>query len=351
MQAATLSLAVGEGGAVSLDLRAAGRPRRAWVTLLSTDSYLRGVQCLARALRAHRSRYPLVVMVTGSVGEDSCAALRAESNCTLRVVEYIRVPSEARARYACAHFADCWTKLSAWAWVEYEQLCYLDADMLPLASLDELLETDVPAGVPLLAVPDCACRQRAMRPHCPFAATPAGGPPRLVRRYFNAGLLVFRPSRDEHAALLQELVAADAATLPFAEQDLLNRRYSLKWMPLSVNYNATKGIWLHHRQRPRGPASAPTAAPEVAMAEGELAPFELELSSVRNLHYTMAKPWQLRNPLNKGFGQINQLWWDAFLRGAPGKGGKGVRCERPPLPCAQLVYGARVERGAGCVHI
>jgi hypothetical protein len=71
---------------------------------------------------------------------------------------------------------------------------------------------------------------------------------------------------------------------------------------------------------------------------------------VRNLHYTMAKPWQLRDPLNKvspypnpnpnpnpnsltltltltlnkGFGQLNQLWWDAFLRGAPGKGGKGV---------------------------
>jgi hypothetical protein len=159
--------------------------RRAFVSLLSTDSYLRGVQCLARGLRASHSRFPLIVMTTGSVTDACVDELRAELGVEIRAVEYVHVPSEARAAYACAHFADCYSKLHAWGWLEFEQLCYLDADMLPRASLDVLLTTDVPDGVPLLAVPECACRQHALRDACPYASHPT--PARLVRRYFNAG--------------------------------------------------------------------------------------------------------------------------------------------------------------------
>lgn len=324
-------------------LKLTARRRRAWVTLLSTDSYLRGVQCLARALRSVGSRYELIVMVTGSVGEASMDALRAES-CVIRAVDYVRVPSEARAAYACAHFADCWTKLSAWAWVEYEQLAYLDADMLPLANLDELLDVDVPKGVPLLAVPECACRRRALRAHCPYGGASADGGVRLVRKYFNAGCLVFRPSLDEHAALLRELGSVDVATLPFAEQDLLNRRYRSAWLPLSAHYNTTKAIWIHHRTRlPSQPAGALVAADSDDRAHGARS-FNLQPQCVRNLHFTMAKPWQLRDPLNKGFGAINQLWWDCFLKGAPN--GKGSVSTLNKV-CMVLAVRARATRAPG----
>jgi hypothetical protein len=129
-----------------------------------------------------------------------------------------------------------------------------------------------------------------------------------------SGLIVFRPSASEHARILQALAAADARTLPFAEQDLLNRLYAGRWLPLSPLYNATKGLWLHHRRRPAPTAGEPTAA----------SAFELELAEIRNLHFTMAKPWQLRDPLNRGFGALNQLWWDAFLRGRPATNGAGA---------------------------
>lgn len=341
LRAVRLTLAASPDG--SVDLRLAPCRRRAWVTLLSTDSYLRGVQCLARALRAVRSRYELVVMVTGTVGEASMRALRAEA-CTTRVMEYVRVPSESRAAYACAHFADCWTKLSAWGWVEFEQLAYLDADMLPLRNLDELLDADVPAGVLLLAVPECACRQRAMRAHCPYAGSAAAEPgaERLVRRYFNAGLLVFRPSLAEHAALLRGLASADAAALPFAEQDYLNQRYSAKWRPLSAHYNATKALLMHHRAAQPQPPQPPHG--NGAVASG-MPPFHLDLRCVRNLHFTMAKPWQLRDPLNKGFGKINQLWWDHFLKGAPdGGAARGVATLNKV--CMVLAVRARATRAA-----
>ena len=33
---------------------------------------------------------------------------------------------------------------------------------------------------------------------------------------------------------------------------------------------------------------------------------------VRNVHFTMAKPWDLRSPHHKGFERLNELWMAAF---------------------------------------
>ena len=53
-------------------------PRRAYVTLLTTDSYGKGVLALQRSLVAVESEYPLVVMVTPSVGAEVRASLAAD---------------------------------------------------------------------------------------------------------------------------------------------------------------------------------------------------------------------------------------------------------------------------------
>ena len=37
-----------------------------------------------------------------------------------------------------------------------------------------------------------------------------------------------------------------------------------------------------------------------------------DLSAVRTLHFTMAKPWDLRHPCHKGFERLNQLWHAAY---------------------------------------
>ena len=37
-----------------------------------------------------------------------------------------------------------------------------------------------------------------------------------------------------------------------------------------------------------------------------------DLSAVRNLHFTMAKPWDLRHPYHKGFERLSQLWHAAY---------------------------------------
>ena len=80
------------------------------------------------------------------------------------------------------------------------------------------------------------------------------------------------------------------AAFPFAEQDFLNAYFAGRWRPLPWTYNASKALYACHR----GP--------------GEL----WQLSSVKNLHFTMAKPWDLRHSCHKGFERLNELWHAAF---------------------------------------
>lgn len=296
-------------GNVRVQLCAMGR-RRAWVTLLTTDSYLRGVQCLARALRLTDTCFSLVVLAA-RLSPESLDALRREG-CEIRLTPLFTLAAhQRRPAYACAHFADCWTKLGLWAMHDFEQVAYLDADMLPLVCMDELLHTDVPHGVPLLAVPECACRQPSLREHCVYAP-PAGSSCRR-RWYFNAGLMVLRPDASVHDELLSTLESTDVSAMGFAEQDFLNVVFAARWGALASRYNATKALWLRHR------------------ACGAFDEFHA------NVHFTMAKPWCLKDRGNRGFERLNQLWWDVFLRGAGAKRGvHGLRAV-----CAVLAIRAR----------
>ena len=83
----------------------------AYVTLLTTTSYLAGLLVLHSSLRAVNSKYPLVVMVTPSLPEDARAVLRKWRICTREVASlhppkgrHTLPPHESR-------FADTWTKL------------------------------------------------------------------------------------------------------------------------------------------------------------------------------------------------------------------------------------------------
>ena len=53
------------------------KKKRAWVTLLSDSSYFSGVQALFNSLQTSDTEYPLVVMVTAGVPEETRAKIRA----------------------------------------------------------------------------------------------------------------------------------------------------------------------------------------------------------------------------------------------------------------------------------
>jgi hypothetical protein len=274
-----------------------GAKGRAWVTLLSDASYYPGVQALHSSLQVSDTDYPLVVMITASVAADTRAKLTAlgSDTCIVREVEPLPLPcgTGGQPRYACAHFADCWLKLHMWEWEsEFELLCYLDADMLVLKNMDELLERR-PPPLCLRAVPECGCVSMRSQGRCFYSAAQAvasgGSGDGGSTLYFNAGLLVLTPNRALLRTMMTALETCDLSAFAYAEQDFLNLFFRHRWEALKWTYNATKGLYAKHRED------------------------VWDLAQVRNLHYTMAKPWNLRDACHAGYERLNEIWRAAFV--------------------------------------
>ena len=281
--------------------RARQARRRAWVTLLTNEAYAKGVEALARSLVAAESRYQLVAMLGGGVPAHVRASLAAEG-VECRDVRPLPLPSgEGSAPcYACEHFAACWAKLRMWEWEEeFEQLVYLDADMIVVRGIDELLDDDL-GDCPLRAVQVAPRPPPLRRRRCP--------PPRrdhtcggdagmlLPRQGARAPLPVpplgeFGPSSAESAEWRREVLqrgTARAAPAPRDRralrrgaqtlrprrvpvrrtgrckprkltesfrvsiysrrtQDFLNGYFGRSWRPLPWPFNASKALFACHR--------------------------------------------------------------------------------------------------------
>lgn len=83
----------------------------AYVTLLTSLSYLAGVLVLNQSLRQVKSRYKLVVMVTPSLPESARKVLRRQ-RITIIEVESLSPPEGKHNLHAQeSRFVDTWTKL------------------------------------------------------------------------------------------------------------------------------------------------------------------------------------------------------------------------------------------------
>lgn len=139
-----------------------------------------------------------------------------------------------------------------------------------------------------MQVRECLCVVKRGTAECPHRASEQSCSLRSQSAYFNAGLIVLRPCRMVCSHMQSVLSTLDLASFPFAEQDFLNAYWQGAWDPLPWVYNATKGLFACHRD--------------------DLWDF----SQVKLMHFTMAKPWDLKHPCHKGFERLNELWWSAF---------------------------------------
>lgn len=126
---------------------------KAWVTLLTNAKYAVGVQVLARSLQKVQSQYPLVVLYTATIPE-SVLNLLSRSGCVTRPTQPI-LP-EGRIDYMWDYYADTWTKLRAWELDELDRVVLLDADMLCMQNMDELLTMPFQEGW-IAACHACTC--------------------------------------------------------------------------------------------------------------------------------------------------------------------------------------------------
>lgn len=242
-----------------------------------------------------------MALYTDTFPEVGLAALRARGIAHQRI-DYLLPASGGRDYSADPRFYDCWSKLAPFSLTQYSRVGQLDADMLVLRNMDELLEDDklplddpeeaaretyVPRALPpqpgsggppdgvegterdptrwesnsfrrvFAAGHACVCNP-LRKPHYPrdwipehCAFTTQHSSPDTAQHtaadpltsgplgYMNGGLQIVRPSRALFAHIV-EYMNAFGDELDFADQSVLTGLFRGRWVALPYVYNALK---------------------------------------------------------------------------------------------------------------
>lgn len=145
----------------------------AYVTLVTSDSYVVGALVLAHSLRSVGATRKLVCMVTSNLAADSVATLR---ECyEVRFVAPLDSRDERRLNLlGRPELGPTFTKLQLWSLTDLSKVVFLDADMMVLKNIDDLFEREELSACADVGWPDC----------------------------FNSGLFVARPSLETYNNLL-----------------------------------------------------------------------------------------------------------------------------------------------------
>jgi len=112
---------------------------------LTTESNAPGVVALYKSLKSNKSNYPLVCLYS----ELSEHSIKKLSDLGVRLKKVLNIHNPYKDKYG--RFKTVFNKLYCWSLVEYEQIIYLDSDILNLKNIDHLFKK------PLLLGELCAC--------------------------------------------------------------------------------------------------------------------------------------------------------------------------------------------------
>jgi len=264
------------------------------------------VLVLEYTLRSVGSEYPLVVVAPPALPQEVRDIL-ARRRITVIDVQPLHPPAGLLTLPAHdARFADLWSKMRTFGLTGYDRIVLLDADMIVMRNMDELMHLSVGKDE-IAAGHVCACNPRKLT-HYPAdwvpencAYTPLSHPTGLTaptqitdssprpHTLLNGGLVVLNPSAELARAIKDHLCTSPLLpTWSFADQDLLSDFFKGKWKPLPWCYNALKTLMLIHKPLWRD-------------------------EEIRCLHYILAdKPWHARVSKEGGgeYDKLHQLWWD-----------------------------------------
>ena len=289
--------------------------RKAYASLVTRASYVPGVIILARSLRKHRSCIPLIVLYTSSLPEKAVRALEIEADLTnlvLRLVEPLQPVASEKVKLIAERFADTWTKLRVFEIFDYDQICFVDADVLIRNNMDQIFNVKLPTSDWIAAAPVCVCNldQDKWCPedwtpeNCPYTSlshpdalthfTPVSSNAPATHHLFNSGVFLFNPSKD----LWERLICFFNTTERIVEyklpdQDFLTDFFRGRWLSLPWQFNALKTMRYWH-------------------------PLLWSDDDVVALHYIVDKPWAARIGTDgqagyKGKdGETHRWWWTAY---------------------------------------
>lgn len=194
----------------------------AYMTVLSTDSYIPGVIKLYKSLKATNTFYPFICVCSRNITKTSIKSLNKKGIKCIKLdkcaVDNITL-LENDANFS--HWKYTYDKLLLFGLTDYKKIVYLDSDMLILENIDELFE----------------CK--------PFSAVPAGYLINNEWTRLNSGLLVIEPNKEVMNIMLQLIPTVyqkrKEQCLATGDQDIINEYipdwYKNKDLVLPESYN------------------------------------------------------------------------------------------------------------------
>ncbi|KAH6566837.1 hypothetical protein BASA60_009326 [Batrachochytrium salamandrivorans] len=259
----------------------------AYVTLLTSESYLPGALVLGSSLRQTNTKHALVVLVTPEQINDSC--IHALQGVFDKVVSVPALHTNSPDNLLLLGRPDLFatfTKLHLWnpAVLSYERIVFLDADTLVLHNVDHLFNYVADVSTVFAAAPDVGW------PDC-----------------FNSGVFVTKPS----VALYDSLVeyANTHTSFDGGDQGLLNTFFST-WSCESLTNPRTARLPFTFNVTPSAFYSY-------------LPAFKHYAENISIVHFIgEAKPWKmlrfydgslmLSGEISDGVRKLMDSWWSVF---------------------------------------
>jgi len=293
--------------------------RKCWATLLTRPSFLPGVVLLHRSLQKHKTKYPLVVLITPSLPQTSIDVLN------ILEIEYLQVEHlqpKQEVHDTAERLRDAWTKLRVFELVDYDIVVMLDGDMLVRKNMDELFDLELPGKDWIAASHACLCNMvnghrppnerlekdcaytNLMHPEaltkptpvppCPVDPVALPGPGSAPSAYLlsesrkhralNSGLIILHPGPSLFGGIARFLNESPLVpTMVYADQDFLTEFFRGRWKSLGWQYNALKTLRYIH--------------PNIWRDE-----------AVMNVHYIVRKPWD-EGRVERGEDSVTYGWW------------------------------------------
>ena len=140
----------------------------AYVSILTTDSYVFGALVLWKSLMDTNPRYPFYLLVTPNLSKETMKLLETSG---MKLIEINPIKNPILDNKNDRRYYN-YSKLNMWSLVQFKKIVYLDADMIVMHNIDELFE----------------------KPN--MSSTNSGGwlPDKKDWKQLNSGLIVLEPS-------------------------------------------------------------------------------------------------------------------------------------------------------------
>lgn len=193
----------------------------AYVSVLTTESYLIGILGVAKCLKKVNSKYPFYVLITDEISKETEILLNNNEISTIRKksIEIPEIIKEKNSKGVFSHWTYTFDKLSIFELTQFDKIVYLDSDIYIRKNIDLLFEKGHMSTTP----------NRKFGP----TITP---PPELI-----SGLLVIEPQQGLFNSFMEILSTISDKRESVGDQDILQEYYT-DWknqtnLHLDLKYN------------------------------------------------------------------------------------------------------------------